>query len=116
MDNSWAVPGARCVCIDDDWTWVIRSQGYELPVRVPMLGEVLTVRSAGPRQPDAIGGDPNGIFLTFWEIDERQSDGPLTGVARWNATCFRPLQESATDISALMALLDHAPARETADG
>ena len=45
--NTWAAPGVRCVCISDDFGHVSCDCGCggELPVRQPMLNELLTIRS-----------------------------------------------------------------------
>lgn len=88
----WAAPGVRCVCIDGDWG-SFEQGGSILPVRVPMLGEVLTVREARPPLPDADWGDPSAIYLDFWEIPRSQTDGPLMADVRWLATKFEPLVE-----------------------
>jgi hypothetical protein len=108
----WAAPGVRCVCIDDDWAELSRG-GFAIPVRVPMQGEVLTVREARPPAPDATFGDPKAIYLDFWEIPILQNDGPLSGTIRWLATQFEPLVEQETDISVFTEILDAAPVRQT---
>lgn len=106
----WAAPGVRCVCINDDWPAIVRA-GLSVPVRLPMIDEVLTVRSIGPGCAGAVLGSPDEIYLTFWEIPVEQADGPLsaTGIG-WIAGNFRPLVEDATDISVFTGILDRAPA------
>lgn len=108
----WAAPGVRCVCIDGDWG-SFEQGGSILPVRVPMLGEVLTVREARPPLPDADWGDPRAIYLDFWEIPRSQTDGPLMADVRWLATKFEPLVEEPTDITVFTEILDTAPVRQT---
>lgn len=112
--QDWIRPGARCVCIEADWP-ELTIAGESLPVRVPMLHEVLTIREARPWQPSALSGDPGGIFLTFWEIAISQRAGAVTAQFRWHACAFRPLQQRDTDIAALTSLLDRSPATLTED-
>ncbi|MEN5084284.1 hypothetical protein ABE438_17525 [Bosea sp. TWI1241] len=105
----WAVPGARCVCIDDDWFAVERG-GYAVPTRQPMIGEVLTVRSARRGSPDSDIVSVGEIYLDFWEIPVQQRDGPLSAIVHWLASQFRPLVEEETDISVFASMLGGAPA------
>ena len=109
MGNSWVAPGVRCVCIRDDWEELVPG----LPSRQPMIGEVLTIKSARLGRGGNLGGDPNAIYLTFWEVDERQEAGGIAVVIRWVVDSFKPIVEQQTDISTLTALLQ--PARELAD-
>jgi hypothetical protein len=82
--SDWAEKGRRCVCISDDWeSSRVTVNDYSLPVRVPMLNEVLTVRH--------VFANRRGVWLEFEEIPTAQSDGPLRGDVSWLATCFRPL-------------------------
>jgi hypothetical protein len=103
--NTWAAPGVRCVCIDDGFRFGISVGGHRLPVRVPMLNEVLTIREVSVGRDGAIPGDPDKIYLSFWEIELRQTDGPLSGNVRFDARYFQPLVQRKTDISALTKLL-----------
>lgn len=97
--NTWAAPGVRCVCINDEWA-VYRQGAYSLPVRTPMMNEVLTIREV------IASGDKIG--LTFWEIDIVQTDGPLSKSCAWGAQYFRPLEEKKTDISVFTDMLKGA--------
>lgn len=112
----WAAPGVRCVCIDADWPEV----GRHLPFRMPMLGEVLTVRSVETGQPVEIGctffGDSDEVYLTFWEIPTEQGTDTDTLIGLgWITKAFRPLVEQETDISVFTEILDTAPVRETVE-
>lgn len=108
MDNSWAAPGVRCVCINDDFRGSASCNGYQVPVRVPMIGEVLTIREIEAGHGLPLGGVEGEPYLTFWEIDALQSDGPLSAVIRWRAKNFQPLVEHKTDIGVFEALLKTA--------
>lgn len=109
MGNSWAAPGVRCVCVDDGW----EELRCGLPNRIPMLGEVLTIKHVKPGSGGMFGGDVGHVYLTFWEIDEVQQAGGITASIGWISTQFEPLVEQQTDISTLTALLQ--PTRELAD-
>ncbi|MFC0809097.1 hypothetical protein ACFHWW_27265 [Ensifer sp. P24N7] len=98
--SNWAVPGAQCVCIKDEFGHV-EFMGYIVPVRVPMMGEILTV--------SAVIADERGVFLSFEEIPVRQCDGPLSAEARYAVECFRPLTKRKTDISIFKRMLTPAP-------
>lgn len=90
--------------------------GHCAPYRLPMVGEVLTVLSAriGGDPGDVVPGRSDSIYLTFFEIPESQSDGPITlRVVAWDAAFFRPLVEPETDIAIFTGLLD-AVGREVA--
>lgn len=113
MSAHWAVPGAKCVCIDDDFQALITVGQYSIPHRLPMLNEVLTVASANICDGNGHGGVIGGVFLTFDEIEERQHDGPLSAVITWRADCFRPLVERRTDISVFTAMLTDQRQTET---
>lgn len=105
MSAHWAVPGAKCVCINDDFQTSLTVGQYSIPHRSPMLNEVLTVASASICDGRGLGGVIGRVFLTFDEIEERQQDGPLSAEVTWNADCFRPLVERKTDISVFTAML-----------
>lgn len=105
MDNSWAAPGVRCVCVNDDWEGYASCDGYQVPVRLPMIGEVLTIRAIERGDGSPLGGLDGEPYLTFWEIDALQCDGPLSAVIRWRAKNFQPLVEHKTDIGVFQALL-----------
>lgn len=102
MSYDWAKPGVQCVCINDDWEH-ISVDGYSVPIRVPMLNEVLTI--AGVR----LVGDR--LFLWFDEITKRQCDGPLFGDIAYNVICFRPLLKRPTDIGVFKQMLLPAPGK-----
>ncbi|NTG61817.1 hypothetical protein G6L45_16175 [Agrobacterium rhizogenes] len=101
--NTWAVPGVQCVCINDDWGyWSIGP--CCIPTRVPMLNEVLTIKS--------VSAADDGVFLKFEEIDEFQVDHKdgctLGGNIGWGVVHFRPLEKRKTDISIFTKLLTPA--------
>lgn len=102
--NDWAKPGVQCVCIDDDFG-SIELGNLSLPIRQPMINEILTVSSVG------ITAD-GVVVLTFEEVDEYQCDCDganfLGGTFRWYASCFRPLIKRPTDISIFRAMLTPA--------
>jgi len=97
---SWASPGMRCVCVkSDDWGYAGFSDTRDtVPVRVPMLNEVLTIREVSLSKEGA-------VMLTFWEIDKRQICGSISAEIEWGVHCFRPLDEPETDISIFENLL-----------
>lgn len=105
MDNSWAAPGVRCVCVDDNFEGYATCEGYQIPVRLPMIGEVLTIREIERGDGSPLGGVDGEPYLLFWEIEARQNDGPLSGVVRWRARNFQPLVEHKTDIGVFTSLL-----------
>lgn len=76
---SWAVRGAKVVCIND--------HGYrtEWPGAYPVKGGVYTIDGADLRHPDA-------IFL--------EECGPVDGLTcSWSATRFRPLVTEKDDLA-----------------
>jgi hypothetical protein len=103
--TSAAKVGDQVVCVDDIWDWSFSYGQFSIPVRVPMLNEVLTI--SGIVTSSMIIGH---VALTFVEIDEHQCDGPLSGNVLWCAECFRPLESRPTNISVFTALLNKAPA------
>jgi hypothetical protein len=99
----WAAPGVQCVCINDDFgSWNVKH--LSLPIRQPMISEVLTVSRV-----KTIEGV---VALTFEEIDEYQCDTDgaslISGKIFWFASCFRPLIKRRTDISIFKAMLTPA--------
>lgn len=109
---AWAVPGAKCVCINDDFGYV--SDGSDvIPTRQPMINEVLTIRTAVVGRGSIMCDPPGGVFLTFWEIERNQSSGQLSGDVSWFVGCFRPLLDRPTDISIFKRLLN--PSKQTED-
>lgn len=109
---AWAIPGARVVCVNDDFGFI--QQGTSIiPTRHPMMDEVLTIREVEPGQQSDLCCDPNGVFLSFWEIDRHHTSGPLSADISWSAECFLPLIEQKADISVFTALL--TPAKQTED-
>lgn len=105
MSAHWAVPGAKCVCIAEEFDNSLSIGRYSVPTRTPMLNEVLTVASARPWEGGGIGGTIGEIYLTFYEIEETQKDGPLSATITFAANCFRPIVERKTDISVFTAML-----------
>lgn len=118
----WVTPGVRCVCIGEpEEGWAIVSHGNEvLPNRLPMEGEVLTIRGArrGGNQDGEehfIPGDPECVYLGFWEIPLYQSSGALRcGPIMWAAEFFQPLAEQETSISIFKAMLNPSKTEVTA--
>lgn len=111
--KAWITAGRRVVCIDDHWPWVVRQGSDELPVRVPMLNEVLTIAEAKPGNDKPAGGSSQCIYLAFREIPKEQRCGQLAADVLWISTQFRPLDERETDISKLTSLLNTSPAHKT---
>ena len=112
--SMWAAPGVRCVCINDDFkTHFTMESGHSIPVRVPMLHEVLTIKRVEDWA-SGFGGEPGTAFLEFHEIPLRQVDGPLSGEITYSVKCFRPLVERKTDISIFTAMLTPQKARAAA--
>lgn len=110
---AWVVPGAKCVCIDDDFGYVTNGRDM-LPVRQPMLNEVLTIREVEiGRASNSLCSRPGEPFLYFWEIERRQSSGDLSGEVSFLVENFRPLLDRPTDISVLTSLLN--PSKQTED-
>lgn len=107
--QDWIKPGSRCVCVNDDWPWCVRQGGHVLPIRMPMINEILTIRDVRPGE-GGLAGVAGEAYLYFWEIETCQSSGPLVADIGWISTSFRPLQEKPTDIALLTALLDTSPA------
>lgn len=93
----WHV-GMQVVCTNDDFGWAATFGEHSIPVRVPMLHEVLTI--AGVHD-----GDPYGLYLHFHEIDLQQIDGPLTGQILYAVRCFRPLLKKQVSIEVFTAML-----------
>jgi hypothetical protein len=108
----WHV-GMRVVCINDDWTWVIRhDDGGELPVRVPMLNEVLEIAHMRAGDGSDLGGREDKIYLGFSELDY-QSDGNISADQfGWDASQFRPLETCKTDISVFEKMLTGSKQKE----
>lgn len=73
---SWAVPGARVVCVDDSWNRIG-------PDRVPMLHEVLTIKEVLTRADYAAVGVNcvPACTLAFVELGHDWT---------FNSNCFRP--------------------------
>lgn len=106
MNYSWCAAGVRCVCIRDNWGG-LHYGPYCIPVRLPMINEVLTIRLVVPAEATA----KSILSLVFWEIDELQSDGPLSAKISWDANCFRPLLEKPVDLSIFQQMLARSPER-----
>jgi len=98
MSAHWALPGAKCVCIDDEFG-EIRTSGGILPTRQPMLNEVLTVCEVIATH------HPLGVYLAFIEIPLHQEAGGYSGKIYWLMSNFRPLVERRTDISIFTSML-----------
>lgn len=109
---AWAVPGARCVCINDDFGFV-QLGDHVIPNRQPMMNEVLTISSVEIGMGGILCPNPGGLFLFFFEIERRQASGPLSGDIGWFVECFRPLLDRPTDISIFKRLL--TPTKQTED-
>lgn len=101
---SWAVRGAMCVCILDDWDCrYIEAIGLKAPTRLPMLNEVLTIYMVTP---------PNNIVVS-WPVLYFEETGPY-GYAIKN---FRPLvtRTQEQDVRALKSMLRDMPAESRLD-
>ena len=98
--STWAEVGKRCVCVHDEFPEIFGVDVYSLPVRVPMINEVLTIREVR-----AIGAF---VYLRFDEIELRQTSGPLGGDIWWGVACFRPIEDRKTDISIFTSMLTPA--------
>jgi len=89
--SSWAKPGVKCVCVDDDWLIPLSSKAY----RLPMLNEVLTVSGVFEANDE--------LFLAFDEIPYDQ------GLPhRWHVIHFKPLITQSDDIAMFKSLLTPA--------
>lgn len=66
MSAMWAVPGAKCVCIDDVWGNGFR--GRQAPSRLPMLNEVLTIKEVFGAEEWAGANIPGGAAVSFVEL------------------------------------------------
>ncbi len=101
--NTWAAPGVQCVCINDDFGCA-QVGSCSIPTRVPMINEILTVKTVEARD--------EMICLTFEEIDEYQMDiqpdGFLGGWVLFDSVCFRPLEKRKTDIEIFRKMLTPA--------
>ncbi|MER9665522.1 hypothetical protein [Mesorhizobium sp. M0203] len=90
--------GMKLVCIDDQFGWAMTAdRRYCVPIRVPMLHEILTIRELKP------AGDK--LFVAFAEIETIQKHGPLVAEIMWGAECFRPLVTKTTDIAVFSSML-----------
>lgn len=98
--SAWAEVGKRCVCIHDEFPEMFGVGPFSLPVRVPMINEVLTIREV--RASGAF------VYLRFEEIELRQTDGPIAAEVWWGVVCFRPLDDRKTDISVFNSMLTPA--------
>lgn len=95
---AWAVPGNKCVCIDDSWDIVCPTIH-----RAPMLHEVLTIRETEDYIAD--GG------LIFDEIPKNNG---CPHIHYWSVLAFRPLttKTQEEDMAIFRPML--TPAREDA--
>lgn len=103
--HDWKV-GDQVVCVNDDWTILISGEGWELPIRQPMLGEILTITRLDAGLGELGTGREDGVFLEFAEIECRQTSGGFSAELRWNAAFFRKLQKRDTDIGVFTAMLN----------
>ena len=89
---SWAVPGARVVCVDDSWNKIG-------PSRVPMLHEVLTIKDVLTRADyAAVGVDcVPACTLSFTELGHDWT---------FNANCFRPTTPTRTEAEDVRMIKD----------
>jgi len=116
IGRDWYV-GMRVVCVNDSWGSVTMG-GFELPTRVPMMNEVLTIVGlewglSGVKD-DPRSWDVEGVFLTFDGITLRQSNNGFSCNIKWAAWHFRPLEERKSDISVFTSMLTGAKEREPA--
>ncbi|MEZ2410495.1 hypothetical protein AB6806_27240 [Bosea sp. RCC_152_1] len=110
---SWAFPGAKCICIEDDFCSVHQGE-FSIPTRVPMIDEVLTIRDFVVGEASFGTGMEGEVYVSFYEIELMQSDGPLSGAVRFQLSCFRPLLDRPTDIAIFKSLLSPADQLEDA--
>ena len=90
--SSWAKPGVKCVCIDDD------TRGFKYSA-MPKSGEIYTIRAVEYYQWPSIGG---GLGV---HLDEVTRSVPVPfGISR-----FRPLISQFDDIAMFKALLSPTP-------
>lgn len=97
MKHSWAVPGARCKCIDATW----RSTAFFDDDMLPVVGATYTVR-------DVVLPDGKTVCIRLEEIVNPPRDFEVGEVecsfAAWH---FRPLDElRPTDETARRKLVD----------
>lgn len=91
--SAWAKPGARCVCIRDDWR-NIAALSPKRPLRLPCLKERLTVIG--------IKEQFGALYLRFLEIPD--TDGGWY----FHIDSFRPLVErpESYDLAVFYSMLD----------
>lgn len=89
--SSWAVPGAKCVCVDANWPEDLLDRGGV--TRTPMINEVLTVASVRDEG-----------YLIFVEVPEYQTANRSVA---WDVQCFRPLTSTSQerDVAMIKSLL-----------
>lgn len=109
MYLDWKV-GDRVCCINDDWTVkvILDDKELNLPNRVPMRDELLTIREVCAGQGDFGTGRDDGVYLAFTDIPVLQRDGEFCCSIYWDAKHFRKVQPRETDISVFTAMLHGA--------
>lgn len=101
--SSWAKPGVKCVCINDEWSDIqCRLLGVEPPSRVPMINEVLTIKEV--------------FSHTFERGLAAASFHELGHDFGFATVCFRPLTTGSQeqDVALFTHLLDGLAVRESA--
>jgi len=95
MKYTWAVPGARVVCVKEFDTLSGDAEEY------PVVGKRYTIRDTDPH--------PGNLWLRFKEISNRLA--PTGGEPSFGAWYFRPLTERTQDqdIELFRKIADEAP-------
>ena len=98
--SSWAAPGVKCVCVEDEGFSVAGKYGMMFPVK----GLEYTVRGVS-----SFG--TYGLGLLLVEVANpiaRWQNG--VHEAAWNIDCFRPLITQEQDLALFRHLLSPSPA------
>lgn len=109
MENSWASPGVKCVCIDDSRRILHMPNMPPIPFGgvLPVLGQIYTVRSVEYYQSPYPEITPSFLGIHLVEID--RPAGKLTGtVLPFYITRFRPLISASEerDVALFAPLLE----------
>ena len=100
--STWAKPGVKCVCVDDNWKEEF--MGRPVPSRVPMINEVLTVRQvfSADMWPGLI--IPGGLVMSFDELGDE-------GCWFYAVAHFKPLvtRTQEQDLEQFIPLLSTKP-------
>jgi hypothetical protein len=107
---SWVRPGAQCICTFGTW-----HAPLPVPVRVPMLNEILTIADSRITDPIVFEGFafPASVGLAFQEIPLVQSAEGVTAEVWWSVTGFKPLTKTGATQADDVALFSWLLGRET---